>query len=93
MAIVEEKDADDRQRAVDEVNSGMYAFALGPLREALHRITTDNAQGEEYLTDVVALMREASLPVARASSASAMAAIRPQLRRISVPRIARKRAR
>jgi bifunctional UDP-N-acetylglucosamine pyrophosphorylase/glucosamine-1-phosphate N-acetyltransferase len=63
VAIVEEKDADDRQRMVDEVNSGMYAFALGPLREALHRITTDNAQGEEYLTDVVALMREASLPV------------------------------
>lgn len=63
VAIVEEKDADDAQRAIDEVNSGMYAFALGPLREALHRITTDNAQGEEYLTDVIGLMREAALAV------------------------------
>lgn len=63
LAIVEDKDADDLQRAVVEVNSGMYAFALGPLREAIHDLTTDNVQGEEYLTDVVALMREASLPV------------------------------
>lgn len=71
LAIVEQKDADDRQQRVDEVNSGMYAFALGPLREALHRITTDNAQGEEYLTDVVALMREASLPVGAFTAADA----------------------
>jgi bifunctional UDP-N-acetylglucosamine pyrophosphorylase/glucosamine-1-phosphate N-acetyltransferase len=61
--IVEDKDADDRQRMVDEVNSGMYAFALGPLREALGRLTTDNAQGEEYLTDVVGLMSGSGLSV------------------------------
>ena len=70
-AIVEQKDADDDQRAVREVNSGMYAFALGPLREALHQLTTDNAQGEEYLTDVVALMREASLRVSAVSAGRA----------------------
>jgi bifunctional UDP-N-acetylglucosamine pyrophosphorylase/glucosamine-1-phosphate N-acetyltransferase len=63
LGIVEQKDADEPQRAIDEVNSGMYAFDLGPLREALHRITTDNAQGEEYLTDVIGLLREAGLPV------------------------------
>jgi len=67
-AIVEQKDADDAQLGVREVNSGMYAFALGPLREALHQITTDNAQGEEYLTDVVALMRGSKLRVAAVSA-------------------------
>lgn len=70
-AIVEQKDADDAQRLVREVNSGMYAFALGPLREALHQITTDNAQGEEYLTDVVGLMRGAKLRVAAVSAPQA----------------------
>ncbi len=55
-AIVEDKDADDEQRLIDEINSGMYAFAGQPLADALSRITTDNAQGEEYLTDVIGLM-------------------------------------
>ena len=58
-AIVEDKDATDDQRSVDEINSGMYAFAADRLTECLTRLTTDNAQGEEYLTDVVGLLREA----------------------------------
>ncbi len=57
MAIVEEKDADDEQRRVDEINSGMYAFSGARLAECLTRLTRDNAQGEEYLTDVVGLLR------------------------------------
>ena len=56
-AIVEEKDADDEQRRIDEINSGMYAFAADRLAEALTRLSTDNAQGEEYLTDVIGLLR------------------------------------
>ncbi len=55
--IVEEKDADDDERAIDEINSGMYAFAPDRLAASLGRLTTDNAQGEEYLTDVVGLLR------------------------------------
>ena len=58
-AIVEDKDCDDEQRRVDEINSGMYAFHAERLAAALLRITTDNAQGEEYLTDVVGLLRAA----------------------------------
>ncbi len=54
-AIVEHKDATDEQRAVREVNSGTYAFDATFLAEALDRVGTDNAQGEVYLTDVVAL--------------------------------------
>jgi bifunctional UDP-N-acetylglucosamine pyrophosphorylase / glucosamine-1-phosphate N-acetyltransferase len=55
--IVEHKDADDAQRAVREVNSGIYAFDAAVLVGALGRLTTDNSQGEMYLTDVLALAR------------------------------------
>ena len=56
-AIVEDKDCDDDQRRIDEINSGMYAFHAARLTTALTRLTTDNSQGEEYLTDVVGLLR------------------------------------
>jgi bifunctional UDP-N-acetylglucosamine pyrophosphorylase/glucosamine-1-phosphate N-acetyltransferase len=56
-AIVEHKDADEDQRAIDEINSGIYAFDVDVLRRALGRVTTDNAQGEMYLTDVLAIAR------------------------------------
>nr|VDG62800.1 bifunctional N-acetylglucosamine-1-phosphate uridyltransferase/glucosamine-1-phosphate acetyltransferase [Streptococcus thermophilus] len=55
--IIEEKDANDEQRRVREVNSGVFAFDGAVLRDALTRITSDNAQGELYITDVVAIAR------------------------------------
>ncbi|MEO3936307.1 bifunctional UDP-N-acetylglucosamine diphosphorylase/glucosamine-1-phosphate N-acetyltransferase GlmU [Dermatophilaceae bacterium Soc4.6] len=61
--IVEQKDATAQQRAIAEVNSGIYAFDATLLREALAEVTTDNAQGEKYLTDVVAIARRRGLPV------------------------------
>jgi len=63
-AIVEHKDADESQRAVREVNSGVYAFDVAALRDALGRLTTDNVQGEEYLTDVLGLHVASGLVVA-----------------------------
>ncbi|MGN6303063.1 MAG: bifunctional UDP-N-acetylglucosamine diphosphorylase/glucosamine-1-phosphate N-acetyltransferase GlmU [Angustibacter sp.] len=57
--IVEQKDADEAERAVREINSGIYAFDAGVLHEALEQVTTDNAQGEMYLTDVLAIARAA----------------------------------
>ena len=56
-AIVEEKDASEPERSIGEVNSGIFAFDAGFLRAALAKLTTDNAQGERYLTDVVAIAR------------------------------------
>ncbi|WP_432561077.1 bifunctional UDP-N-acetylglucosamine diphosphorylase/glucosamine-1-phosphate N-acetyltransferase GlmU [Kineococcus sp. SYSU DK003] len=56
-AIVEQKDATPEQRAVREVNSGIYAFDVAALRSALGRVGRDNAAGEVYLTDVLALVR------------------------------------
>jgi bifunctional UDP-N-acetylglucosamine pyrophosphorylase/glucosamine-1-phosphate N-acetyltransferase len=55
MAIVEEKDATDIQRAITEINSGIFAFDASMLRDALTRLSRDNAAGELYLTDVVAI--------------------------------------
>ncbi|MEX1909118.1 MULTISPECIES: bifunctional UDP-N-acetylglucosamine diphosphorylase/glucosamine-1-phosphate N-acetyltransferase GlmU [Janibacter] len=56
--IVEFKDATEPERAVREINSGIYAFDLDVLRRQLPRVGTDNAQGEKYITDVIALARE-----------------------------------
>lgn len=56
-AIVEHRDADGRQREIREVNSGVYAFDAGVLTAALSRLSSHNAQGERYLTDVLAIAR------------------------------------
>jgi len=62
--IVEEADASPEQRAIDEVNSGMYAFNGELLADAVKRVRTDNAQGEEYLTEVVSILSCDGYPVA-----------------------------
>jgi bifunctional UDP-N-acetylglucosamine pyrophosphorylase / glucosamine-1-phosphate N-acetyltransferase len=55
-AIVEERDANEPTRALREVNTSVYAFDADALRGCLARIGSDNAQGEQYLTDVVGLL-------------------------------------
>ena len=52
-SIVEEKDATAEQKQIKEVNSGAYWFKTADLLEYLDELTTDNAQGEYYLTDTV----------------------------------------
>lgn len=58
-AIVEHKDASDAQRSIREINSGVFAFDGQLLADALGKVRTDNSQGEEYLTDVLGILREA----------------------------------
>ncbi|MEU5533164.1 bifunctional UDP-N-acetylglucosamine diphosphorylase/glucosamine-1-phosphate N-acetyltransferase GlmU [Streptomyces sp. NPDC020362] len=58
-AIVEHKDATEAQRAIREINSGVFAFDGQLLSDALKKVRTDNSQGEEYLTDVLGILREA----------------------------------
>jgi bifunctional UDP-N-acetylglucosamine pyrophosphorylase/glucosamine-1-phosphate N-acetyltransferase len=62
--IVEEKDADDAVKRLTEINSGIYAFDARVLRSALAEVSTDNAQGEKYLTDVIGIARGAGSRVA-----------------------------
>lgn len=61
--IVEERDASAEVRAVREINAGIYAFDAALLREALGKLSTDNDQGEEYLTDVFGLLATVGHPV------------------------------
>jgi bifunctional UDP-N-acetylglucosamine pyrophosphorylase/glucosamine-1-phosphate N-acetyltransferase len=58
-AIVEHKDASEAQRAIREINSGVFAFDGKLLAQALGQVRTDNSQGEEYLTDVLGILRGA----------------------------------
>ena len=93
LGIVEEKDADDAQRAIREINSSIYVFDAAVLRGALGRLGRDNAQGEVYLTDVLAIARtdggaraRAARPTTRCSSrasttASSSSVLRAEMNR------------
>lgn len=70
LRIVEHKDASDAERAIREVNTGIVAAPTAQLRDWLGRISNDNAQGEYYLTDIVALSVSDNVPV-RAAQPSA----------------------
>jgi bifunctional UDP-N-acetylglucosamine pyrophosphorylase / glucosamine-1-phosphate N-acetyltransferase len=63
LRIVEERDATEAERGIDEFNSGCYAFDGALLADAIKRVTTDNSQQEEYLTDVVEILRGDGHPV------------------------------
>ncbi|MGN1298610.1 MAG: bifunctional N-acetylglucosamine-1-phosphate uridyltransferase/glucosamine-1-phosphate acetyltransferase [Candidatus Scatovivens sp.] len=59
--IVEEKDADEMQKEIKEINSGIYVFDIKELLLALKKIKPNNAQGEYYLTDVIKIMNDKGL--------------------------------
>ena len=61
--IVEHKDASPDQLAITEINAGLYVFDANTLRDALGQLSTDNASAELYLTDVIAIAREAGKAV------------------------------
>jgi bifunctional UDP-N-acetylglucosamine pyrophosphorylase/glucosamine-1-phosphate N-acetyltransferase len=61
--IVEEADATDEERAIDEVNTSIYVFRRSILAPSLRRLTPDNSQGEYYLTDVIAVLHDAGYEV------------------------------
>jgi bifunctional UDP-N-acetylglucosamine pyrophosphorylase / glucosamine-1-phosphate N-acetyltransferase len=61
--IVEHRDADDIEREITEINSGIYVFDAATLRAALSQLAPANDQGELYLTDVLAVVRQTGKPV------------------------------
>ena len=61
--IVEQCDANEEQRAIQETNAGAYAFAIDGLFDALRRIDNHNAKHEFYLTDIVKIYKEAGRKV------------------------------
>ncbi len=58
-SVVEHRDADEAQRTISEINSGIYVFQAETLRQGLAELRPDNAQGELYLTDVLSSARRA----------------------------------
>ena len=68
LGIREHKDASAAEREIREINSGIYAFDAAVLRQALKSVTSDNNQGEMYLTDVLALARNDGGRVAAVST-------------------------
>ena len=62
--LVEAKDATPEQLAIKEINTGFYCFRAEKLFEALSRLTNDNAQGEYYLTDVIASLYQRGCRIA-----------------------------
>jgi len=56
VEVVEERDCDDVQRAIGEINAGAYAFRAKDLIDALGGLSNDNSQGEYYLTDVIGIL-------------------------------------
>ena len=61
--VVEDRDATEAERAIDEINTGVYAFDGALLADAVKRLRTDNAKGEEYLTDALGILRADGYPV------------------------------
>lgn len=63
LGIVEEKSATEEQRAIREINAGIYCFAAAPLWEYIGQIPADNAAREYYLTDLIGILRRAGKTV------------------------------
>jgi bifunctional UDP-N-acetylglucosamine pyrophosphorylase/glucosamine-1-phosphate N-acetyltransferase len=61
--IVEQSDATDEELQINEVNTSIYVFRRPVLAPALRRLTTDNSQGEFYLTDTIEVLHDAGYPV------------------------------
>jgi len=61
--IVEEADADDEEREIDEINTSVYVFRRSVLAPSLRRLSPENANGEYYLTDVVSVLYDAGYNV------------------------------
>ena len=64
QAIVEHKDANDAQRQIKEINTGIYCVSNAKLHQWLPKLSNKNAQGEYYLTDIVAMAIADGLEVA-----------------------------
>ena len=86
VRIVEERDATPAERQIKEINSGIYAFDLAPLFDALRGIASQNAQGEFYLTDLVSIYRRRKCPPVTEASAPSQPRPEQPIARRSRPR-------
>lgn len=92
-AIVEQKDAAPEQLAIDEVNSGVFAFDAAVLRDALTKLDSNNAQGELYITDVLGIARQGGHNVGAhvAADAAEMAGVNDRVQLADAGRVLNQR--
>jgi bifunctional UDP-N-acetylglucosamine pyrophosphorylase/glucosamine-1-phosphate N-acetyltransferase len=90
-AIVEDRDATPEQRAIAEINSGIYAFELEGLFGAVRRIAAENAQGEYYLPDLVSILKREGgrVETVRISNADEIRGVNSRVELETVSRILR----
>ena len=69
VAIVEQRDADEAQLKIQEINTGVMCFEVQTLKSALDKIKNNNSQGEYYLTDTIKIMVDEGLTVGAAQCA------------------------
>ena len=93
VRVVEHKDATEAERAVHEVNSGMYIFRTAALASVIDEITCQNAQGEYYLPDALALIaaRGGKVEAVHADDAEQFLGINDQIQLANAARIMRDR--
>lgn len=93
QAIVEQKDATPEQRAIREINTGIMVLPTQRLAAWLGRLSNDNAQGEHYLTDLVALAVADGVPVrtATVSDAWETAGVNSKLQLAELERVVQRR--
>ena len=72
QCVVEDKDASDQQREINEINTGVLAAPAGVLNAYLPRVGNDNQQGEYYLPDILSLAVADGLPIASVEAATEM---------------------
>jgi len=91
--IVEEKDATSAEREIREINSGIYAFSIEGLFDAMRSVATNNAQREYYLPDLVAIYRQRGLDVetVTVSNADEIRGINSRIELAAVSRIVREK--
>jgi bifunctional UDP-N-acetylglucosamine pyrophosphorylase/glucosamine-1-phosphate N-acetyltransferase len=89
--IVEERDATSAEREIREINSGIYAFSIDGLFDAMRSVATNNAQREYYLPDLVAIYRQRGLDVetVTVSNADEIRGINSRIELAAVSRIVR----
>jgi len=63
VAIVEQKDANEEQKRINEINTGVMCVMGSQLKEWLPKLSNDNAQGEYYLTDIIAMAAESGVTI------------------------------
>lgn len=93
LKIVEQKDATEQEASVKEINSGMYCFNSKELLSALNSLTNNNAQGEYYLTDTIAIMKNKNLKVGAfiAPDSNEISGVNDRLQLAEAEKVMRKR--